>query len=441
MSDGRARDAVPPTRALADGLTRDVSDRLAAAKLWLVSTSSPTTCGNLPYLATALYALIPVATNRVRDMTADRHWRLYLNPMWVEATDIPVVAARMAHVAWHLLAQHPERADDLQVRRATAGQWRLAADATVAEVLTGLATGLATPADLCLPAGRSAEEYFAVLSGLPAEPDADPDRPDDAEPRATEPPDERQPDGSCGGGCDGQSRDYELPVGHASGAVGEADADEIRRRVAIEFREHQARMGTRPGEWSRWATQILDPVVPWTQVLAAAVRRGVGWAHGHTDYTYTRISRRQAAVGPVILPATRRPVPEVAIVVDTSGSIDDGLLAQALGEVDGVLTGLGVSGRSVTVLATDAAVHAVSRIHSAKDARMHGGGGTDMRVGIATALELRPRPTLVVVLTDGYTPWPEQPTPIPVVAVVIGRQRTELPRTPEWAQRVECLPD
>ena len=73
-------------------------------------------------------------------------------------------------------------------------------------------------------------------------------------------------------------------------------------------------------------------------MLHAAVRRGLGWANGHTDYTYTRISRRQAAAGPVILPALRRPVPRVGIVVDTSGSVDDGLLAQALGEIDGVLS-------------------------------------------------------------------------------------------------------
>ena len=225
------------------------------------------------------------------------------------------------------------------------------------------------------------------------------------------------------------------------GAISQTAADGIRKRVAIEFRSHMSIAGTLPGEWERWVQDTLEPVVHWTQVLAAAVRRGIGWTHGHADYTYTRISRRQAVAGPVILPATRRPVPEVAVVLDTSGSVDDGLLAQSLGEVNGVLAGLGVTGRSVTVLATDAIVQATTRVRSAADTIVPGGGGTDLRVGIQAAMALRPRPTLIVVLTDGYTPWPEIPPPIPVVVTLIGRTRQELPSTPDWAQRVECVPD
>jgi hypothetical protein len=73
------------------------------------------------------------------------------------------------------------------------------------------------------------------------------------------------------------------------GAISQSAAHDIRRRVLIEYREHQARAGTMPGEWQRWVEQALDPVVPWTQVLAASIRRGIGWAHGHVDYTYSKL--------------------------------------------------------------------------------------------------------------------------------------------------------
>jgi predicted metal-dependent peptidase len=181
--------------------------------------------------------------------------------------------------------------------------------------------------------------------------------------------------------------------------------------------------------------------VPWQQVLHAAVRRGIGWGQGHVDYTYSKISRRQQAVGAVIVPALRRPVPAVAVVVDTSGSIDDGLLAQAMGEVKAVLASLAVPDSSVTVLAVDAAVHTVQQVRDVREVQLTGGGGTDMGAGITGALACRPSPQSVIVLTDGYTPWPPVPAPVPVIVGVLGRHRDHLPPTPDWVQRVEVVPD
>ena len=141
----------------------------------------------------------------------------------------------------------------------------------------------------------------------------------------------------------------------------------------------------------------------------------------------------------VVLPGTRRPVPNVAFVVDTSGSVDDTLLARALGEVDGALRGLGVSGSSVTVLSCDAAVHTVQRVRSARGAKLAGGGGTDMRVGVAAAEELRPRPDVIVVFTDGYTPWPQSAPPgASVIVALLGRGGYTMPPTPPWGRRIEC---
>ena len=383
------------TLARAHALDRDAATALAAAKLWLVSTDSPSTCGDLPYLSSALYALIPVATDRVTAMTVDEHWRLYVNPRWVTATSVPEVAARMAHLVWHVLAEHAERARDLDVGPDTADHWRGAADATVAEVLdgAGLDHRMLLPAAHGWQPRRSAEQYFAIASGLPARAQASPGAAEERQAVS-----QQLPDSTCGSACDGRARGYDLPPGDDVGAVDQHDAQALRHRVALEWRDHIGPRGTLPGQWGRWVEQILEPRVPWQRVLAAAVRRGLAWVHGHTDHTYTRISRRQAAAGRIVLPALRRPAPEVAIVVDTSGSVDDGLLAQALGEVDGILASQGVSDGSVTVLATDAAVHEVGRVRHARDARLGGGGGTDLTVGIDTALALRPRPQLVIVL-------------------------------------------
>ena len=416
------------------GLDRSQSDRLAAAKLWLISADTDAGCADLPYLSTALFALIPVPSQRVASMATDRYWRLYVNPAWVDSTDIHLIAQELAHQVWHLLADHAGRAADMPVTRDTARHWRSAADATVRGVLPWPMPTLASPAQLGLPAERSAEEYFAMLSGLPVQPDTE-SHPQDGADAAT------PPDVSCGSGCDGIPRPHELPANTPDApSISDYGADALRKQVAIAFRDHQDTRGTTPGEWQRWVEQILDPVVAWQQVLHAAVRRGIGWASGHTDYTYTRISRRQSASGNVVLPALRRPTPAVAIVVDTSGSVDDGLLAQALGEIDAVLATLAVPGSSVTVLAVDAAVHTIDTVRSAQAVRLGGGGGTDMTVGIHAALATRPAPQLIIVITDGHTPWPAVPPAAPVVVALLGRRRADLPFTPDWLQRVEVVP-
>jgi hypothetical protein len=61
-----------------------------------------------------------------------------------------------------------------------------------------------------------------------------------------------------------------------------------------------------------------------------------------------------------------------------------------------------------------------------------------MREGIAAAVELRPTPQVVVVLTDGYTPWPSAAPPgVSVVVGLIGPEYAPGDRiVPQWARAV-----
>jgi predicted metal-dependent peptidase len=173
-----------------------------------------------------------------------------------------------------------------------------------------------------------------------------------------------------------------------------------------------------PGGWLRWAESVLPSRIDWRRVLAAEIRSAVAAVAGKVDYSYRRPSRRAHLNRRVVLPTLLRPVPEVAIVCDTSGSMHERLLARALAEVEGVLTRAGLRQTRVRVLAVDTAVHAVRRVSRAAQVELAGGGGTDMGSGIYAAAELRPRPSVVIVLTDGFTPWPDSPPP--AVRVIVG---------------------
>jgi Mg-chelatase subunit ChlD len=66
------------------------------------------------------------------------------------------------------------------------------------------------------------------------------------------------------------------------------------------------------------------------------------------------------------------------------------------------------------VICCDLRVHPGQTVRRAEDIELLG-GGTDLREGIKAALALRPRPDLVLVLTDGQTPWPDHRPSVPIV--------------------------
>jgi hypothetical protein len=57
-----------------------------------------------------------------------------------------------------------------------------------------------------------------------------------------------------------------------------------------------------------------------------------------------------------------------------------------------------------------------------------------MGAGIAAALATKPKPAVIVVLTDGYTPWPSSPPK--GTRVIVGLLGDHPPQAPAWARAV-----
>jgi predicted metal-dependent peptidase len=238
----------------------------------------------------------------------------------------------------------------------------------------------------------------------------------------------------CGSGADGLDRGWELGPDGAHGLTGQ-EQDAVRFRVAQGI---TGAPGDVPAGWRRWAEEAFHPPQPWRDLLGAAIRSAASAAGTGDDYSYGRPARRSAGLPRVIRPSLRRRPPRVSVVIDTSGSVSDAELGSALLEVASI--GRAVGGRRdlVTVLPCDAAARIVHPLCRAEGIPLLGGGGTDMRVGFAQALRTTPRPDVVVILTDGQTPWPAAP---PACRTVIGlfdrRRDSYLPdRPPSWARVV-----
>jgi predicted metal-dependent peptidase len=247
----------------------------------------------------------------------------------------------------------------------------------------------------------------------------------------------------CGSGADGSDREWDLGADGANG-LSDQERDAVRFRVAQGI---AGSPGSAPKGWRRWAEEAFHPPQPWRELLGAAVRSVVSGAGAGDDYAYSRPSRRSASLPRVVLPSLRRRPPRVAVVIDTSGSVSDSELGSALLEVAAIVHAVGGRRDLVSVLPCDAATQVVHPLCRAAGIPLIGGGGTDLRTGFDTALRTRPRPDVIVVLTDGQTPWPATQPPCRTVVGLFPRVRRtawnhddpdyapDLP--PAWARVVE----
>jgi predicted metal-dependent peptidase len=386
-----------------------------------------------PYLATALFALHVVVDRSVPTMAVDAYWRMYVSPGFVETTPEEELASVWVHEVSHLLRDHHGRGERVAAERGLTGpgerlRMNIAADMEINDDAFGdglvKPEGLVDPALLGLPEGELMEDYLhqfrlgphtQALAWL-----------------------------DCGSGADGRERPWDLGPEGANG-LSEQQRDGVRFRVAQGIK---GRPGDAPQGWRRWAKEAFHPPQPWRELLGAAIRAAASGSGSGDDYTYGRPARRSAGLPGVVLPSLLRTPPRVTVVIDTSGSVSDTELGSALLEVAAIAKAVGGRRDLVTVVSCDAAAQIAHPLCRAEGIPLMGGGGTDLRSGFARALRAMPHPDVIVVLTDGQTPWPSSR---PACRTVVGlfprpyERRTwdesdpdYVPdRPPEWARVVE----
>ena len=144
--------------------------------------------------------------------------------------------------------------------------------------------------------------------------------------------------------------------------------------------------------------------------------------------------RRQQAQDPVLRPALTRPTPAIAVVVDTSGSMSRDELDQALTEIKAIITTV-TPGDPIRVLSVDTEVHTDQHIHNTNHITLTGAGGTNMATGITTAAQTNP--DAIIVITDGWTPWPQTPPPGARTVIAALTNNHRINGVPHWIQTID----
>ena len=389
-------------------------------------------------------AVIMEALGMSPTLAVSRDGVLWWSAKYVASITSDELAGVLVHEAFHLAVKHAERATALGIKPepsvemfSKARRWNHAGDLAINTDVRKFAAlpkdGL-FPEKFGFPDGLTAEVYYKLLEEWekkqPKQPQGGQGAGQGGMPGKGNP---GVASGHCGGCAQHPVPGEPDPTGKSGEGRSDAELERMRRATAEAVKDFASKgRGTVPASLERWADEMLKPArIPWRQKLARVIRGAVAYRSGSADLTWGKISRRQAGVGfgvgrPVV-PALHAPQPEVACVIDTSGSMSDELLTDSLSEIQGVLKAVG---SNITLCICDARVHGIKQIANINEARsmMAGGGGTAMSPALRSGFsELKNKITVCVVVTDGWIDSPPEPKFHTIWAIVGGNKDFTMP--------------
>lgn len=368
-----------------------------------------------PFFATLLLRTEVVVTDAVPLAATDGH-RTYFNPGFLDKCSVEDVMTVACHEVGHDSLLH-----SIRLGHRNPDIWNMACDHAINLMLED--QGFKCPASV--PGGWLADPRFKGWSA---------DRIYD-ELRREMPP----PPPSGGGGDDDDDGDGTSMPGGAAGKPGakpgkgksqpgrdwlhgdvlpcpattpaEQAAAEQRAKQRVASAANMARMaGKLKGELARMVDEFLSPQVPWADVLRDYMLKVV-----KSRESWTRRNRRYAGV---YLPTRHeRRMGPIIFIPDTSGSMWGDDMEKICSEIAHCSSQ--TQPENIRVVWADTQVAGEQIFEPAefeyKNLKPVGGGGTDMRVPLKHVEQYDPQ--VVVLMTDGYTPWPASEPPFPLIVL------------------------
>jgi predicted metal-dependent peptidase len=329
-------------------------------------------------LENPFFGTLALSLNMKADDTCQTAWidgrTLGYNPTFIETLTHDQVTALVAHEIMHCALGHPWRRDG---RNSQA--WNVSCDKAINSDLQ--ASGFTLPDGALYPSGeeqgKSAEWIFARINQQ--------DKPDP----------------------NGQGQNKPDPLGELRDAPNGPDADgepapseqEWKQKAASAMQ--QAKMaGKMPGGLQRSVQDALKTKVDLRSLLLRFFSERT-----NSDYTWSRPNARYISSG-LYLPALEsRELGEIAIGIDTSGSVNEISLQYARAIVESVFDEL--SPAAVSVFYFDTEVSHIDRFSRGESLtwKPRGGGGTDFSP-VLSAIENEGTAVCAVIITDLQGPFP-----------------------------------
>ena len=320
-----------------------------------------------PFFATMLLGT-PCVEDRTIPTAATDMKRIRYNPDFIDGLDLDQVQGLLVHEVMHIAFEHGFRLHGRNHK-----VWNWACDYAINLII--IDAKLKLPPDCLLDAtycGMSADQIYEKLVREAKK---------------------RKASGQ-GDPKDGIGQDLQEPgIGVEEAAVRQR---QIKQQVAQAA--NMARMaGKLSGSLEAFMDAILNPVVPWQALLRDYMTRV-----SHDDETWSRRNRR---FSDVYLPSRHSlRMGEALVYRDISGSVTHEEQGKTLGEIGSIAHTVRPERIRVFAWDTELKHEDVFECDEEPVVQMMRGGGTDMRTALEHARQYDPQ--VVILITDGHTPWP-----------------------------------
>jgi len=186
--------------------------------------------------------------------------------------------------------------------------------------------------------------------------------------------------------------------------------------------------GNVPGGIEQLIESLLYPKLNWKQILFRFVSKMIP-----VDFTWVRPNKHRLS-HKFYFPSVLRERVEAVVHIDSSGSIGDDELRMFVSEVRGIF--LQFNQAKVTLIMADCKVHKVYELTSefdVKKVKAHGRRGTSHIPVFNYIKEHIPNCKILISFTDGFSEFPKEQPPYPVIWCLTKDHSDSIP---EWGEKL-----
>lgn len=191
----------------------------------------------------------------------------------------------------------------------------------------------------------------------------------------------------------------------------QGEIQDILVRASLASKMAGDKSGTIPGDIEIFLNKLLNPKLPWNRILQKYLQ-----SFAKTEYSFARPNRR--FFPKAYLPSMRSNcLQDIAIAVDTSGSVSDGDFLRFISETHSIIKNL--KPNKITFIQFDTSIKSIDEVRGVDELmnlKFTGRGGTDIGEVIEWTNEHKPQ--LLLMFTDGYFKFRDNSTKVPVIWLI-----------------------